>query len=213
MKTDQAGHQDDIWELSGLLTGFTDPPRPELDPFLDAAAACFARYGIRRTSVQDVAREMGVDRTTVYRQVGTISHQVRLLATRDLSRLLHSLPARARRPFGPASVIETMVSVINDMSHHPVVAKTLADDAQTITLSGLAVLPPLLSQAAETIGPMLEEAMDAGVLARRDPLILAEWLVRLVVTLVLVPSQGDLRSSLFELLLPVLTPQVASGSS
>jgi AcrR family transcriptional regulator len=206
MKTQPAGNQEDVWEFSGLLTAVADPPRAELDPFLDAAATCFARYGIRRTSVQDVAREMGVDRTTVYRQVGTIPQQVRLLATRDLSRLLNSLPVRAQRPFGPASVIETMVSVINDMRHHPVVAKTLADDAQTITLSGLAVLPPLLSQAAETIGPMLEAAMDAGVLARRDPLILAEWLVRLVVTLVLVPSQAELRSSLFELLLPVLTP-------
>ena len=38
-------------------------------------------------------------------------------------------------------------------------------------------------------------------------MILAEWLIRLVVTLVLVPPLTELRSFLSELLLPALTPQ------
>jgi hypothetical protein len=85
-------------------------------------------------------------------------------------------------------------------------AKVLADDTDTITLSTLADLPPLLERVASGVAPMLALAMEAGTLARRDPKVLAEWLIRLVVTLVLVPPLTDLRAFLSELLLPALTP-------
>jgi AcrR family transcriptional regulator len=195
-----------VFDLSSLLSGIQGPPPPELDPFLDAAARCFVRFGIRRTSVQDVARELGVDRTTVYRQVGTIAQQARLLAARDIHRMLMSLPQRTPQPIGPESVVETVASVIDDIRSHPVMAKILADDTNSITLSVLDDLPTLLAQAAGMIAPMFTIAMDAGVLARRDPAILAEWLTRLVVTLVLVPPLGELRPFLQELLVPALQP-------
>jgi AcrR family transcriptional regulator len=195
-----------VFDLAFVVTGLDGPPRPDLDPFLNAAAKCFARHGLRRTSVQDVARELGVDRTTVYRQVGTIPQQARLLAARELQRLVTSLPGRAPQPVGPQGVIEIMASVIDDVRHHPVVAKLLADDTDTITLSTLADLPLLLERVAAGLAPMLSAAMEAGVLARRDPVILAEWLIRLVVTLVLVPPLTELRAFLSELLLPGLTP-------
>jgi AcrR family transcriptional regulator len=195
-----------VFDLPALLTGLDGPPPPELDPFLDAAARCFARYGIRRTSVQDVARELGVDRTTIYRQLGTIDQQARLLAAREIHRLLLTLPARTPPPVSAQSVIETMASVIDDIRTHPVMAKVLADDTNTIPLSSLAILPPLLAHVTAVLAPMLRLAMDIGALAPRDPTILAEWLIRLVVTLVLVPPLGDLRAFLSEVLLPALTP-------
>ncbi len=195
-----------LFDLTVLITGMDGPPRPDLDPFLDAAAACFARHGLKRTSVQDVARELGVDRTTVYRQAGTIPQLARLLAARELQRLVMSIPGRAAQPVSPSGVIEIVASVIDDIRNHPVMAKFLADDTDTVTLSALDQLPPLLQRVAEFLAPLLATAMASGSLARRDPLVLAEWLIRLVVTLVLVPPLGDLRTFLSELLLPALTP-------
>ncbi len=194
------------FDLASVVTGLDGPPRADLDPFLDAAARCFARHGLKRTSVQDVARELGVDRTTVYRQVGTIPQQVRLLAARELQRMVWSIPGRAPQPIGPEGIIEVMSSVIDDIRWHPVMAKILTDDTDTITLSTLSDLPLLLERVAGGLAPMLRTAMDAGVLARREPVVLAEWLIRLVVTLVLVPPRVELRSFLSELLLPALTP-------
>jgi AcrR family transcriptional regulator len=195
-----------VFDLATLVTGLDAVPSADLDPFLDAAARCFARHGLRRTSVQDVARELGVDRTTVYRQVGTIPQQARLLAARELHRMVASIPGRAPQPVGPVGVIEIMASVIEDVRSHPVIAKLLADDTDTITLTTLAELPPLLERVATGLSPMLAAAMSAGVLAPREPNILAEWLIRLVVTLVLVPPKVDLGTFLSELLLPALTP-------
>jgi AcrR family transcriptional regulator len=195
-----------VFDVAAIVTGLDRPPPAELDPFLDAAAKCFARHGLKRTSVQDVARELGVDRTTVYRQVGTIPEQARLLAARELQRLVVSIPTRAPQPLGPEGVIEIMASVIDDVRTHPVMARLLADDTDTITLATLADLPPLLERVADFLAPMLSAAMASGGLARREPAILAEWLIRLVVTLVLVPPLSDLRSFLSELLLPALRP-------
>ena len=46
------------------IAGLPSLPPSSLDQYLDAASRCFARYGIRRVSVQDVAKELGVNRTT-----------------------------------------------------------------------------------------------------------------------------------------------------
>ena len=114
--------------LSEDQQGIPTPPADELDPYLDAAALCFARYGTRRTSVQDVAAELGVNRATVYRQVGTIDHQIRLLIARDLHRLLAELPASLAGKSGPRAVVELMAAIIRYASDHPVLAKVLRDE-------------------------------------------------------------------------------------
>src|SRR5580700_4087161 len=87
--------------LAELLRGLPEDPPPSLDPYLDAATRCFVRHGIERTTVQDVATEMGFNRATIYRQVGTIEQQIRLLAARDVRRHLSSIPARVAGRTGP----------------------------------------------------------------------------------------------------------------
>ena len=195
-----------VYQLVPILTGVDQPPLPHLDPFLDAASSCFARFGIRHTSVQDVAREIGVDRTTVYRQVGNVAQMLRLLAARDLQRMLASIAGNVAVPLEPRDVVATMAAVVEAVRAHEVVAKVLADDPESISLAGSNDLPLLLTGSAAVVGPVLEEAMRNGQLARHDPLVLAEWLVRMVVSLVLVPARGDIESLLSEILLPVLEP-------
>src|SRR3546814_393937 len=85
-----------ILELGIRLTGVPPVPAVELDPYLDAAARCFTRFGITRTRVPDVAAEVGVSRVTVYRQVGTVEDMARLLLARAMHRILTALPAALR---------------------------------------------------------------------------------------------------------------------
>ena len=193
-------------ELLSALTGVDHAPPPQLDPFLDAASRCFARFGITRTSVRDVAGDLGVDRTTVYRQVGTASHMLRLLAARDLRRMAAQVETRLPVPMTPAGVVQAMAAVIEEVRSHPVLAKLLSDEPQSLSLSALNDFPPFLAQAAAVLAPVLEAAMESGQLARRDPRVLAGWLIRLTGALVLLPPAGDLEEFLSELLLPVLIP-------
>jgi AcrR family transcriptional regulator len=193
--------------LPTLAGGLPSPPA-SIDPFLDAAARCFTRHGVRRTSVQDVARELRVDRTTVYRQVGTVDSMVRLLAARELHRLLASLPANLTGLGGPDAIVDLLATAVAFGRTHPVLAKVLADEPELIGPFIVSELPMLIDLVAAAATPLLRAAMDAGELAPRDPGRLAQMLVRLCMPLVLAPPPGDLRDLLRELLLPTLTPQV-----
>jgi AcrR family transcriptional regulator len=189
------------------LAGSVPAPPASVDPYLDAAVRCFARHGIGRTSVQDIARELKVDRTTVYRQVGNIDAIVRLLAGRELHQLLAALPARLSGMRGPDAIVDLLTMVVESAQAHPVLRKVLADEPELIGPFIVAELPMMIDLTAAAATPVLQAAMDAGELARRDPERLAQMLVRLCLPLVLAPPPGDVATVLAELLLPVLTPE------
>ena len=193
-------------ELPGLAAGLPAPPEA-LDPFLDAAAACFARHGVQRTSVQDVARELRVDRTTVYRQVGNVDRIVRLLMARELHRLLEVLPESLLGLQGPAVIVDVLATVVAYGRNHPVLAKVVADEPELIGPFLVTDAPEMLDRIAALIAPVLAAAMDAGEIARRDPDAVAQLLVRLCLSLLLAPPPGDPAAVLAELLVPALTPQ------
>ena len=200
------GEDATLLALPGLASGIPAPPPASLDPFLDAAARCFARHGIKRTSVQDVARELRVNRATVYRQIGNVDQQVRLLLARDLHRLLASLPGALDGATGPEAIVELLAAIVTFAREHPVLVKVLADEADLIGPFLVSDLPELVGRVAAAITPLLDAAMAGGLLARRDPVVVAEWVVRMGVSLILAPPPGDLSRFIAELLVPALSP-------
>ena len=192
--------------LTMVLLGLPPVPPSALDPVLNAAATCFARYGVRRTSVQDVARVLGVNRTTVYRQAGNVEQMALLLAVRDTHRTLETLSLRISQPVGPRALVELTAAVVAQARAHPVLAKMLADERDLIgsLLAGDAA--QLVNRISSALTPLLAAGMQAGRLARRDPVLVAEWLVRVATSLILVEPQCGDQAFLAELMIPALTP-------
>jgi AcrR family transcriptional regulator len=201
-----AAQEATVLDLRLGLTGVPEVPPIELDPYLDAAARCFSRFGISRTRVPDVAAEVGVSRVTVYRQVGTVEDMARLLLARDMHRLLETLPAAIEGAAGPETVVRMVEAIIDHARAHPVLAKVLADEPHLLGPVLVSDLGTVAARVADVVAPLLDVLMTAGQLARRDPRVTAEWLVRQTVTLILAPPHGDLRAYLAELLVPALTP-------
>ncbi|MGI8794121.1 MAG: TetR/AcrR family transcriptional regulator [Acidimicrobiales bacterium] len=196
-------------DLPGLAAGLPPAPPPDLDPYLDAAIRCFARYGVGRTTVQDIARELAVDRTTVYRRIGGIDDLTRALVARELRRLLAGLPAHIPSeadPFGPEAIVELVTAAVSLARDHAVLAKVLADEQERIGPFLTKELATLIDRVATAIRPLLEMAMEQGGIARRDPRRLSEWLVRTGISVLVSPPRDDLRSFLSEVLVPALTP-------
>ncbi|MGW0765825.1 TetR/AcrR family transcriptional regulator [Streptomyces sp. NPDC002676] len=67
-----------------------------LDEVLDATYDCLTRYGVRRTTMDDIATTMGVSRSTVHHYVRNKDDAFRRLA----GRLHDQALARARRAAG-----------------------------------------------------------------------------------------------------------------
>ncbi|RKS04746.1 TetR family transcriptional regulator [Nocardiopsis sp. Huas11] len=77
-----------------------------LTDVLDAAYECLARYGTRRTTMDDIASSMGVSRSAVYQYVRNKDEAFRLLAERLHARALDRAGRAAAADLPPARRIE-----------------------------------------------------------------------------------------------------------
>uniref|UniRef100_UPI00245473F4 TetR/AcrR family transcriptional regulator n=1 Tax=Nocardia cyriacigeorgica TaxID=135487 RepID=UPI00245473F4 len=64
---------------------------------LDAALDQFGQLGIKKTTIEDIARKAGVDRVTVYRRIGSRDDVVRAVALREVNAVLTELDDVAAR--------------------------------------------------------------------------------------------------------------------
>ncbi|MCD0485924.1 TetR/AcrR family transcriptional regulator [Streptacidiphilus sp. ASG 303] len=78
----------------------SDSEKAEL--VLDAAYACFTRHGVRRTTMDDIARQAGMSRPAVYQHVRNKEDAFRRLASRLLDRSLADARSAAQAPGGLA---------------------------------------------------------------------------------------------------------------
>ncbi len=182
------------------------PVPPSLDPVLDATVECIARHGLSRTSMSDIARELGVAPSTVYRKVGSVDGAVLLVVAREAERFLARVPDVMASASGPRAITAVVAACVRTAAEHPMTAKILRDDSDWLGRVVSRRLDAFLAQGAEVARPMLEAAMDARVVRRQDATLLAHWLLRVALAALVSPPPGDLDDALDALLLPMLTP-------
>lgn len=187
-------------EVRRLVASLPPAPPVGLDRHLDAAARCFSRYGLSRTTVADVARELRVTRATVYRRAGPIDHLARQLFTRELHRLLAELSGHLDGGRDAGAVVEVVAVVVDRARSHPVLAKMLADEPELAR----SLLMGRLDEVIELAAPLLEPLLGNVTHERSvDARAVSELLARLAVSLVLVPVD-DVHAFLGATLRPLL---------
>lgn len=181
------------------------PPPPSASACLDAAARCIVQKGLAATSVPDVARELGVSRGTVYRQVGPMPVIVRQLLRREVGRVVDeaTIPPHELDAEG---LVRLMAGIVTGVATNPVLHRVLTSELATMGVGFLHNLPDNVRTLSGLLAPALAAAMDAGRLARRDPEVLAEWLVRQCFSLAVAPSPQPPERFFGEVLLPLLRP-------
>jgi AcrR family transcriptional regulator len=181
-------------------------PDENLDAVLDATVECIARHGLAKTSLSDIARELGVAPSTVYRKVATVENAVRLVMAREGHRQLARMPQVIAGVEGPRMITVFLAETIAAARNHPVIAKILNDESDWMGRATTRTLGDRLADGAAVAVPFLASAMDAGVVRKQDPVALAHWLVRISTICLMSPPPGDLQDALDRLLLPMLSP-------
>jgi len=170
------------------------PPRPapELDRVLDAVERCVVRFGVSRTSMTDIARELGIARTTLYRQVASLEEALALVSSRRFHRFLDELLDLLGAGITPDVFIEVIVRTVRGALADPVAQRILNDEpelvGQYVTDGSLAVLA---GQIAELMTPVVEAAAAAGAITTTDAPRAAGWIVRIVFALCALPPPDD----------------------
>jgi AcrR family transcriptional regulator len=192
--------------LPSLADRLPQAPGPSLDPVLDAAVECLSRHGISKTTLSDIAREMGVAPSTVYRKVGSVDNVALLIFDREARRFLERVPTLLADARGPDAITAMMADAIETLATHPVAAKILSDEGDWMGRMVTRRLDAILEEGVAVAGPLLSMAMAGGLIRTQDPSTLAHWLLRIGLAALVAPPPGDLRESLDGLLLPVLAP-------
>jgi AcrR family transcriptional regulator len=196
--------------LEATLTGRFPPPDAALDPYLDAFERAAVRFGVRRVTGTDVAREAGVDRTTVFRNVGTMDDLHREYVTREVHRFISGVVSQIPEGLdGPSTVVEIVAVAIEAATQHPVLSKVLNDEQDYLGQLIPPFLPMILEQVSAALAPGLEMASSVGLIAGVPAESLADWIARFGVTVLVAPPEEPLRELLGEVLIPLLEPRSA----
>jgi AcrR family transcriptional regulator len=87
---------------------------------LSGAAKCIAKYGTRKTTMGDIAREGGTAKATVYNHFRTKRHVYAALLADEVDDLLSQLASVPALPGSAESIVESLALAAEWLSDHPV---------------------------------------------------------------------------------------------
>lgn len=188
-------------------TGLPQPPDESLVPFLEAAGRSVQKFGWARTTMGDIAREAGVERTTIYRRVGSMPDVYRLMVAHELHKLIRAVPDTVpSRTDGPGVVVELVAAAVEHCTRHPVLTKVIDHEPELVSSFLVDGVPAIIARISEVLDPTVAGAMEAGLLAHRDPTAVTQWVARIGLSLLVAPPPGELRPFLDAVLRPLLEP-------
>ena len=155
---------------------------------VDAALACLARQGLAKTTVDDIAREAGFSRATLYRTFpGGKDAVVAAMVETEVARLFSSLAV----VMGEATDLEDvlvagMVESARRLSGHGALAYLLIHEPDVILPRLVfADMDRLLFTAGDFAAPFFARWLSPDEASRA-----AEWAVRIVLTYLADPAPG-----------------------
>jgi AcrR family transcriptional regulator len=187
---------------------------------LDTAYDQILTFGFRRLSVEEVARRAGIARITIYRRFSSKEELVRAVLVREARRIFDTVDAKVAS-FADAEdqLVEGFVAILTAVRDHPLVQRILATEPD-LALSALKSHGAVaIALARGYLAEHLRRAQGRGALGRFEPEPIAEILVRLCATFVVIPescvaldTEADARTFARRYLLPALGPPPDRGA-
>ena len=192
------------------------PPASEEDArqrIIDATERLIERHGVAKTTLSDVATELGVTRQTVYRHLGSMSEIVSVVAERGAEDFVNRLVAHLKGSPSPAdAVVEGILFCLRTVPNDPRL-NLLLQLGDTAMFSRAATSPTMLDYGSAMLRRFPVQWSDAGV-SQDDLDGLAEMIMRLLISLLDSSTEAErpeseVRALLERWLVPALTPASA----
>lgn len=137
------------------------------DAVLDAARDCVLAYGVRRTTLTDVARRAGVSRMTVYRRWPDVQSLIGDLMSREWHQVLMEAADDGRAGSARSRLVSRVVAAARVLRSHPLLCKIRDVDPEVL-------LPYLLDRRGNGQDEMLRFLVAALVDGHEDGSIRAD---------------------------------------
>jgi AcrR family transcriptional regulator len=177
---------------------------------LDATLVCLARHGIAKTTLDDVAREAGVSRATLYRYFPGKQTLLTAAVATEAARMVAAIDAAGAAATDlEDAVVAMMRTAAFELSHQAALQFALAHEPeQVLPYLAFSGGDTFLVAASGAFAPTLARYLPAERVPRA-----AEWCARMVLT-VLEPSEQALiaddavvRDMVREFVIPGLVPE------
>ena len=189
------------------------------DALFDRVAAAaleeFAEHGIRRTSMEDVARRAGVSRMTVFRRFASKQRLIEIVIAREVNRGMQELDLLWE---GAETLEDRLVAGFEFAGRyvrgHPLFDRLLRSEPEALLPSFTLDGGPVLEFYRSLIAHRLQAEVNAGRAATADLDGVAEVIARLAISLLLtrdgtitLDDPHSVRRLVNLTLLPMLQPQ------
>lgn len=174
--------------LADALAAGETPDDPTTERILDAARDQFGVFGLRRSTVEDVARRAGVGRVTVYRRFDTKNTLVEAVLVRECRRFLRAFDAEVGAlPSMEERIVAGFVLALRD-ARASLIGRLIQLEPETalpfLTTRGGPILGVIRDYLAASFG----RAPDATAVDDEEGARVAEIFVRLTVSFLLTPE-------------------------
>jgi AcrR family transcriptional regulator len=172
----------------------------------DALLVCIARFGLSKTTLDDVARVAGCSRATLYRYFDDKAALVRRAVDVELARLTgHAVAAADDEAALDDAAVALVITAARDLASHGALQFLLAHEPESI-LGQLAFAPGdrVLVRVGDAFAPAFRRWLSTA-----DARWAGDWLARILRSYVLMPepsvdltNAADAREFLEELVIP-----------
>lgn len=180
---------------------------------IDSAEACFKRFGLAKTTVEDVAQNAKVSRATFYRYFESRDDLILAVLVREGGRFLEKLSKRLSRStsFSDA-LVDGVLYTVKVVKADENLSLLFAPESAGLTTSIPGASMALFDLTEPFLRPLFEAAREAGDF--REDLDFgdaAEWVIRVVLSLLTVEGskrRSEARTAAFlrSCLMPVFAP-------
>lgn len=147
------------------------------DQILDAARSCVLEFGIRRTTLAEVARRAGVSRPTVYRRWPDTRAVVADLLTREIRT---AIPAMTGDAPARVQLVRAVVDVATEMREHPLFVKILRSDPDMLMTYVVDRLGASQRAIVEVVAAAIAAGQHDGSIRVADPVHMATMVLLIV---------------------------------
>lgn len=157
---------------------------------LEAARQCFSQFGFNKTAMEDIAREAGVSRGSVYRHFPDKESLFQAVGQEATREFLDEMRLRTASVVTLTEQIEEIAELtFTFVRDNPLNAAMVRVDPDAFARLLTTESSDLLSMALEAVVPLIDAAIVRGeVRPDLDVRRAAEWITRMVFSLVSTPS-------------------------
>lgn len=175
--------------VSSILARILEKPVSDGEKLLDSALSAFLDFGIKRTSMGEIARRAGISPATLYRRFESKNDLVEAVGVREAQRYVAEVDERVRAVTEPAEqLVEIFVAFMTTLAGNELLRRLLATEPEVVLPRLTTEGGPILAVGREYVAEKLRELQAMSPVPDFDPDLVAEIMARLALSLALTPD-------------------------